>query len=76
MDWYILKVQSNRERSIADALERQVAAIEGLEKYVDVDGSYSRASKGMTEFKGGKKKIVERQLFARLHRRSHEHQRR
>ena len=29
MDWYILKVQSNRERSIAEALERKMR-IEGL----------------------------------------------
>ena len=34
MDWYILKVQSNRERSVADALRRKIA-IEGLEKYFD-----------------------------------------
>ena len=34
MNWYILKVQSNRERSVADALRRKIA-IEGLDKYFD-----------------------------------------
>lgn len=61
MDWYILKVQSNRERSIADALKRKVA-IEGLERYVDVDNILVPTEK-VTEFKAGKKKIVERKLY-------------
>ena len=61
MDWYILKVQSNRERSIADALKRKVA-IEGLEKYVDVDNILVPTEK-VTEFQGGKKKVVERMLY-------------
>lgn len=61
MDWYILKVQSNRERSIADALKRKVA-IEGLERYVDVENILVPTEK-VTEFKGGKKKVVERKLY-------------
>jgi transcription termination/antitermination protein NusG len=59
MDWYILKVQSNRERSIADALKRKVA-IEGLDKYV---GDILVPTEKVTEFKGGKKKVVERKLY-------------
>jgi transcriptional antiterminator NusG len=59
MDWYILKVQSNRERSIADALRRKIA-IEGLDKYVD---EIIVPTEKVTEFKGGKKKIVERKLY-------------
>ena len=59
MDWYILKVQSNRERSIADALKRKVA-IEGLDKYV---GDILVPTEKVTEFKAGKKKIVERKLY-------------
>ena len=59
MDWYILKVQSNRERSIADALRRKVA-IEGLSKYCD---QIIVPTEKVTEFKGGKKKIVERKLY-------------
>lgn len=59
MDWYILKVQSNRERSIAEALERKLA-IEGLSKYCD---QIIVPTEKVTEFKGGKKKIVERKLY-------------
>ena len=59
MDWYILKVQSNRERSIAEALERKIA-IEGLSKYFD---QVIVPTEKVTEFKGGKKKVVERKLY-------------
>jgi transcriptional antiterminator NusG len=59
MDWYILKVQSNRERSIADALKRKIA-IEGLDKFV---GEIVVPTEKVTEFKSGKKKIVERKLY-------------
>jgi transcriptional antiterminator NusG len=58
-DWYILKVQSNRERSIADALRRKIA-IEGLDDYF---GDVIVPTEKVTEFKGGKKKIVERKLY-------------
>jgi transcriptional antiterminator NusG len=59
MDWYILKVQSNRERSIAEALERKMR-IEGLDKYFD---QVIVPTEKVTEFKGGKKKVVERKLY-------------
>jgi transcriptional antiterminator NusG len=59
MDWYILKVQSNRERSIAEALERKIA-IAGLSKYF---GQVIVPTEKVTEFKGGKKKVVERKLY-------------
>ena len=59
MNWYILKVQSNRERSIADALKRKVA-IEGLDKYF---GEIVVPTEKVTEFKAGKKKVVERKLY-------------
>ena len=59
MDWYILKVQSNRERSIADALRRKVA-IEGLDRYFD---DVLVPTEKVTEFKAGKKKVVERKLY-------------
>jgi transcriptional antiterminator NusG len=59
MDWYILKVQSNRERSIAEALQRKIA-IEGLDRYF---GQVIVPTEKVTEFKGGKKKIVERKLW-------------
>ncbi|MEM9659180.1 MAG: transcription termination/antitermination NusG family protein, partial [Planctomycetota bacterium] len=59
LDWYILKVQSNRERSIADALRRKIA-IEGLDDYF---GDVVVPTEKVTEFKGGKKKVVERKLY-------------
>lgn len=58
-DWYILKVQSNRERSIAAALQRKVA-IEGIEHLF---GEIMVPTEKVTEFKAGKKKIVERKLW-------------
>lgn len=59
MDWYILKVQSNRENSIADALQRRVA-IEGMEEYF---GEIIVPTEKVTEFKGGKKRVVKRKLY-------------
>jgi transcription termination/antitermination protein NusG len=59
MDWYILKVQSNRERSIAAALRRKIA-VEGLDEYF---GDVIVPVEKVTEFKGGKKKVVERKLY-------------
>lgn len=59
MDWYILKVQSNRERSIAEAIERKIR-VEGLDQFFD---QVIVPTEKVTEFKGGKKKIVERKLY-------------
>jgi transcription termination/antitermination protein NusG len=59
MDWFILKVQSNRERTIAEALERKMK-IEGYERYFD---QAIVPTEKVTEFKGGKKKVVERKLY-------------
>ncbi|MEX2310161.1 MAG: transcription termination/antitermination protein NusG [Pirellulales bacterium] len=59
MDWYILKVQSNRERSISEALERKMK-IEGLDRYFD---QAIVPTEKVTEFKAGKKKVVERKLY-------------
>jgi transcription termination/antitermination protein NusG len=59
MDWYILKVQSNRERTIAEALERKMK-IEGYERFFD---QAIVPTEKVTEFKAGKKKVVERKLY-------------
>jgi len=59
MDWYILKVQSNREKSITAALRRKIA-VEGLDQYF---GDVVVPMEKVTEFKGGTKKIVERKLY-------------
>ena len=59
MDWYILKVQSNREKSIVAALKRKIA-VEGLEEYF---GEVVVPVEKVTEFKNGKKKVVNRKLY-------------
>jgi transcriptional antiterminator NusG len=59
MDWYILKVQSNREDSIRDGLMRRVA-IAGLDDYF---GNIIVPIEQVTEFKAGKKRITKRKLY-------------
>jgi transcription termination/antitermination protein NusG len=59
MDWYILKVQSNREESIREGLLRRVA-ITGLGHYF---GEVIVPTEKVTEFKGGKKKVIKRKLY-------------
>lgn len=59
-DWYILKVSSNREDSIRNALERRVK-IHGLEKYFD---EIIVPVEHVTEFtKSGKKRTVKKKLY-------------
>lgn len=58
-EWYILKVQSNREDSIRDALMRRIK-IEGLE---DFFGEIIIPVEMVTEFKNGKKRVVKRKLY-------------
>ena len=57
--WYILKVQSNREESIREGLQRRVA-IAGLDRFF---GDIIVPTETVTEFKGGKKKVVKRKLY-------------
>ena len=60
MDWYILKVQVNREKSICAALERKVRQA-GLESYF---GGILVPTEDVREFtKSGKQKIVKRKLY-------------
>ncbi|MGW8257121.1 MAG: transcription termination/antitermination protein NusG, partial [Thermoguttaceae bacterium] len=59
MDWYILKVQSNREESIREGLLRRVA-IAGLDRFF---GEVIVPTEKVTEFKGGKKRIIKRKLY-------------
>ncbi|TWT96635.1 hypothetical protein Pla108_24090 [Botrimarina colliarenosi] len=59
INWYILKVQSNRERTSSEALKRKVA-IEGIERYF---GEIIVPTEKVTEFKNGKKKTVERKIW-------------
>ena len=57
--WYILKVQSNREDSIREGLQRRVA-VAGLDRFF---GDIIVPTEMVSEFKGGKKKVVKRKLY-------------
>src|SRR5579872_1037118 len=57
--WYVLKVQSNREKSIRDNILRRVRR-EGLEKFF---GEIIIPTEKVAETKGGKKRITERKLY-------------
>ena len=59
MQWYVLKVQSNREKSIRAALLRRIKR-EGLEVYFD---DIIIPTEKIVETKGGKKKTTERKLY-------------
>jgi transcriptional antiterminator NusG len=59
-DWYILKVQVNREDSIRDALIRRMKIL-GLEQYF---GEIVVPTEDVAEFnKSGKRRIVKRKLY-------------
>jgi len=59
MQWYILKVQSNREDSIRETLLRRVS-LQGMERFF---GDVVVPKEQVTEFKGGKKRVVWRKLY-------------
>jgi transcriptional antiterminator NusG len=58
--WYVVKVQSGREESIKDAIERKVK-IEGLQEYF---GQIFIPTEKVTEMKKGKRVVKERKLLA------------
>lgn len=57
--WYVVKVQSGREESIKDAIERRVK-IEGLEEFF---GQIIIPVERVTEVRGGKRFVKERKLY-------------
>ena len=57
--WYVLKVQSNREKSIRENILRRVHR-EGLERYF---GDIIIPTERVAETRGGKKRVVERKLY-------------
>jgi transcriptional antiterminator NusG len=57
--WYVVKVQSGREESIKDAIERRVK-IEGLEEYF---GQIIIPVEKVTEMRNGKRVVRERKLY-------------
>ena len=59
MEWYILKVQTNREDSISKSIQRY-ARIAGLDKYF---GQIVVPTETVTEVKGGKRKVKKQKLY-------------
>ncbi|MFO1092029.1 MAG: transcription termination/antitermination protein NusG [Planctomycetaceae bacterium] len=59
MQWFVLKVQSNREKSIRDSLLRRIRR-EGLEEEF---GEIVIPTEKVVETKGGKKKVKEQKLY-------------
>src|SRR5687767_3976870 len=59
MQWFVLKVQSNREKSIRDSLLRRIRR-EGLDEDF---GEIVIPTEKVVETKGGKKKVKEQKLF-------------
>jgi transcriptional antiterminator NusG len=59
LHWYVMKVQSNREKSIRDSLVRRIKR-EGVEDYF---GEIVIPTEKVVETKGGKRKIREQKLF-------------
>lgn len=57
--WYVLKVQSSREDTIRDALQRRVK-IQGLQPYF---GRIVVPTEKITEIRNNKKRIVERKTY-------------
>jgi len=57
--WYVVKVQSGREESIKDAIERRVK-IEGLEEFF---GQIIIPVEKVTEMRNGKRVVRERKLY-------------
>jgi len=57
--WYILKVQSNREDSIRETLLRRIS-MQGMDAWF---GEVIVPKEQVTEFKGGKKRVVSRKLY-------------
>ena len=78
-EWYILKVQSNREKSIAAALQRKVQ-VEGLDKYFDKDENGDplghRADGEGHRVQGRQEEDRRAQAVPGLHRRADAHHRR
>jgi len=59
LQWFVLKVQSNRERTIRDSLLKRIR-IEGLE---DDFGEIIIPTEKVVETKGGKRRTIEHKLY-------------
>jgi transcriptional antiterminator NusG len=59
MQWYVLKITSNREKSIRENILRRIRQ-EGLEEYI---GEIVIPTEKVVENKAGKKKVTEHKLY-------------
>ncbi|MFM8413295.1 MAG: transcription termination/antitermination protein NusG [Planctomycetota bacterium] len=59
MQWFILKVQSNREDSVREALLRRIS----MQGMGSLFGEVIVPKEQVTDFKGGKKRVVSRKLY-------------
>jgi transcription termination/antitermination protein NusG len=59
MRWYVLKVTSNREKSVKASLERRIKR-EGMERFF---GEIVIPTQKVVDAKGGKKRVVEQKRF-------------
>jgi len=59
MEWYVLRVQSNREAKVRDALEKRVK-MAGLEDRI---AEIVVPSEQVTEIRGGKRRVTERKIY-------------
>lgn len=57
--WFVLKVQSNREDSIRDAIMKRIK-IAGLEEFIE---DIVVPTEKVTEIKSGKKRVMERKFY-------------
>lgn len=59
MQWYVLKVQSNREKSIRDSIRRRIK-MEGMEEYF---GDIHIPTEKVVETKGGSRRVREQKTL-------------
>ena len=59
MEWYVLKIQSNREKSIREGLLRRISR-EGLEEFF---GEIIIPTEKIVETRGGKKRTTHKKLY-------------
>ncbi|QDT64620.1 transcription termination/antitermination protein NusG [Calycomorphotria hydatis] len=59
MQWYVLKVTSNRERTVKQSLEKRIKR-EGLEEHF---GEIIIPTRKIVDSKGGKKRVLEEKIF-------------
>jgi len=60
MNWFVLRVQSGREESVMDGLRKRIQ-LAGAEDKV---GRILVPKESVTEIKGGKRRVVEKKLYA------------